>query len=224
MIYARPGQTVAAWGAELDQLAAEGLGHVSLYQLTIERGTPFFGLHAKGGFTLPDEDAAADLYRVTGDALAVHGLTAYEVSNYARHGEECRHNLIYWHYRDYVGIGPGAHGRVPRSDGSVATVNARRPGDWLATVEAKGSGRVEATPLDAATRLAEMTMMGLRLAEGISEQDVRRVGGVGFASAFDSNRIARLVAGGFITRNGDRLRATDEGRLCLDAVLAELLA
>jgi oxygen-independent coproporphyrinogen-3 oxidase len=225
MIYARPGQDVAAWRAELRRLLARGLGHVSLYQLTIERGTPFFGLHNKGAFALPDDETAAALYEETGTVLAAEGLAPYEVSNYARPGEECRHNLIYWRYGDYLGIGPGAHGRVPDAAGSpAATVNARRPADWLERVEASGTGLVEETPLDPRTRLEEMVMMGLRLTDGFGEDDVARVGGGSIDRVFDPARLARLAAGGFIAREGTRLRVTGEGRLRLNAVVAELLA
>jgi oxygen-independent coproporphyrinogen-3 oxidase len=225
MIYARPGQNVAAWRVELRRLLAQGLGHVSLYQLTIERGTPFFGLHNRGAFTLPDDETAAALYEETGAVLAAEGLAPYEVSNYARPGEECRHNLIYWRYGDYLGIGPGAHGRIPDAAGRpAATVNARRPADWLERVEASGTGLAEETPLDARARLEEMVMMGLRLAEGIDEAAVARVGAGGIDRAFDPERLSRLVAGGFLAREGPRLHATGEGRLRLNAVVAELLA
>ena len=223
MIYARPGQTAASWAAELGRLLAEGLGHLSLYQLTIERGTPFFGLHRKGAFALPGEDEAAALYEVSGHMLDGSGLRAYEVSNYARPGEECRHNLLYWRAGAYGGIGPGAHGRVPEGETMMATANLRRPADWLAAVEAGGSGRAEAVALGPRERLAELAMMGLRLADGIAEDDVRRVSGAGLAGAFDGRRLARLAEGGFVELAGGRLRATPAGRLRLDAVVAELL-
>jgi oxygen-independent coproporphyrinogen-3 oxidase len=225
MIYARPGQNVAAWRAELRRLTGQGLGHVSLYQLTIERGTPFFGLYNKGAFALPDDETAAALYEETGAVLAAEGLAPYEVSNYARPGEECRHNLIYWRYGDYLGIGPGAHGRIPDAAGRpAATVNARRPADWLERVEASGTGLTEETPLDPRTRLEEMVMMGLRLADGFGEDDIARIGAGSIDRAFDPARLARLAAGGFIAREGTRLRVTGEGRMRLDAVVAELLA
>jgi len=225
MIYARPGQDVARWRAELDQLLAFALGHVSLYQLTIERGTPFFGLHNKGAFALPDEDTAAALYDATGATLAEHGLAAYEISNYARHGTECRHNLIYWRYFDYAGIGPGAHGRLTLADGTgYATVAPRRPDDWLAMAEGTGARATEVSPLSPRTRLEELVMMGLRLNDGISDEDLARINAGDIDNAFNPQRLARLVAGGFVIRDGARLRASDEGRLRLDAVLAELLA
>jgi oxygen-independent coproporphyrinogen-3 oxidase len=225
MIYARPGQDTVEWRAELRRLTGQGLGHVSLYQLTIERGTPFFGLYNKGAFALPDDETAAALYEETGAVLAAEGLAPYEVSNYARPGEECRHNLIYWRYGDYLGIGPGAHGRIPDAAGRpAATVNARRPADWLERVEASGTGLTEETPLDPRTRLEEMVMMGLRLADGFGEDDIARIGAGSIDRAFDPARLARLAAGGFIAREGTRLRVTGEGRMRLDTVVAELLA
>lgn len=225
MIYARPHQTVAQWRRELEQLLAYELDHVSLYQLTIERGTPFFGLHAKGAFALPDEDTAANLFETTGAVLAARGMEAYEISNYARPGQECRHNLIYWRYFDYAGIGPGAHGRLTLSDGSkCATVAPRRPEDWLAMAEGTGARRIEVATLAPRTQLEELVMMGLRLSTGIGNDDLARIHAGDIATAFNPVRLARLIDGGFLSRDAGRLRALPEGRLRLDAVLAELLA
>ncbi len=225
MIYTRPNQTVAQWRRELEQLLAYDLDHVSLYQLTIERGTPFFGLHAKGAFALPDEDTAVDLFETTGAVLAARGIEAYEISNYARPGQECRHNLIYWRYFDYAGIGPGAHGRLTLGDGSkCATVAPRRPDDWLGMAEGTGTRRVEVTALAPRTCLEELVMMGLRLSTGIGSDDLARIGAGNIDTAFNPVRLARLIDGGFLSRDAGRLRALAEGRLRLDAVLAELLA
>ena len=213
MIYARPEQTVAAWRSELARLLELGLGHLSLYELTIERGTPFFGLHNKGTFELPDEDTAAELYEMTGEMLTHAGLFAYEVSNYARPGEECRHNLIYWRGQDYLGIGPGAHGRLPREDGGrSATANLRRPDDWLAQVELAGHGIGEDNVLSPPEIGEERVMMGLRLAEGIAEDIIP-----------NKARLPRLIAGGFLECINGRIRTTAEGRLRLNAVIADLL-
>jgi putative oxygen-independent coproporphyrinogen III oxidase len=213
IIYARPGQDAAAWQRELSRLLELGLGHLSLYQLTIERGTPFFGLHNKGAFELPDEDMAAELYETTGEMLARAGLFAYEVSNYARPGEECRHNLIYWRGQDYLGIGPGAHGRLPGKDGGrSATANLRRPDDWLAQVEKTGHGIGEDNALSRAEIIEERVMMGLRLAEGIAADIIP-----------DKARLPRLIAGGFLEQADGRIRSTAEGRLRLNAVIADLL-
>ena len=225
MIYARPGQTVAEWRRELDQLLSRALDHVSLYQLTIERGTPFFGLHAKGAFDLPDEDTATELFEVTNYTLAAQGIEAYEISNYARPGQECRHNLIYWRYFDYAGIGPGAHGRLTLGDGTAcATVAPRRPDDWLAMAEGTGTRRIEVATLSPRTRLEELVMMGLRLSEGIGDDDLARIQAGDIDTAFNPVRLARLINGGFLAHDHGRLRALPEGRLRLDAVLAELLA
>lgn len=224
MIYARPDQTVAHWKTELKQLLDQGLDHLSLYQLTIERGTPFFGLHRKGAFELPDDDDAAKLYDATGDMLEAYGLKTYEISNYAKPGAECRHNLIYWRGLDYAGIGPGAHGRVPGPGGTYATVEARRPEDWLARIEDTGAGRSEETLLAPHQRFEELVMMGLRLTDGISEDDLASIDTGHFNDAFDPVRLERLINGGFVTLENGRLSASAAGRLRLNAVLAELLA
>ncbi len=233
MIYARPGQTVAAWQEELARLSGEGTGHLSLYQLTIERGTPFFAAHRRKEFTLPSDDDQARLYEATGEALARVGLTAYEVSNYARHGEQCRHNLVYWRYGDFLGIGPGAHGRLTLNDGkkgsahakasgACAVENIRAPGDWLEAVGKLGRGIKAEMPLSANMRAEEMVMMGLRLKEGISGDDFRTVTGADFDAHLDGQAMARLVDAGYLTTGGGRLTATEEGRLRLDSLIAAL--
>ena len=223
MIYARPGQTIAAWQEELARLMGEGLGHLSLYQLTIERGTPFFSAHRRGDFTLPGDDDQAGLYLATVEVLAGAGLAAYEVSNYARAREQCRHNLTYWRYGDFLGIGPGAHGRLNLRGAALATENLRAPADWLAAVGGCGRGLKGETPLTAAERAQEMVMMGLRLAEGIAAVDFRAVTGGGFADHLDGAAMERLSQAGFLSTERARLKATDEGRLRLDAVIASLL-
>ncbi len=224
MIYARPGHSVTAWRAELGALLQTGLGHLSLYQLTIERGTPFFAAHRRGDFTLPDEETQARLYEETGDLLARAGLTPYEISNYSRTGQECRHNVHVWRYGDFAGVGPGAHGRLTLGDGAVATENHRAPQDWLAAVEQTGQGLKARTPLSRAQRMEELVMMGLRLASGISAKDFKAVTGRDFADMLGRDRIHRLVAGGFLVDQCERLRATEDGRMRLDAVIRELLA
>ena len=223
MIYARPGQTIAAWQEELKRLMGEGLGHLSLYQLTIERGTPFFSAHRRGDFTLPSDDDQAWLYLATGEVLARAGLGAYEVSNYARVGEECRHNLTYWRYGDFLGIGPGAHGRLILREFALATENYRAPADWLKAVGECGRGVKAELPLTAMVRAQEMVIMGLRLEVGISALDFRAVTGGDFADYLDRAAMARLTQGGYLSRERGRLKATSEGRLRLDAVIASLL-
>jgi putative oxygen-independent coproporphyrinogen III oxidase len=223
LIYARPGQTVLAWRRELDEALVLADGHLSLYQLTIEPGTAFAGLARRGALAELDEDIAAVLYEITQDRLAAAGLPAYEISNHARPGSECRHNLAYWRYQDYLGVGPGAHGRLTRGGVKYATRQQRSPEAWLAAVEAAGTGLEEATPLDRETEIEEMLMMGLRLCEGIACDRIERAARQAVETMF-ARRLPTLIEGGFVTMGSGRLAATPAGRLRLTAVLAELLA
>ena len=223
LIYARPGQDRAAWGAELDQALALGADHLSLYQLTIEPGTRFEALHRQGGIALPDDDLAAELYRDTVDRCATHGLLPYEVSNLARPGSESRHNLAYWRYGDYAGIGPGAHGRVSLGDELRATRRHRAPEPWAERVERDGHGSTAEEVIDAPDRAREMLMMGLRLAEGIDAAWFAARTGVALDDALDAGTLRMAVEEGYLVRDGPRLRATLEGRLRLDALLAALV-
>ena len=167
LIYARPNQTPKAWEKELTEAIGHAADHLSLYQLTIEEGTPFHALHAAGKFAVPDGDHAAELYRVTQDVTAAHGLPAYEISNHARPGAESRHNLTYWRYGEYVGVGPGAHGRFVENGRRVVTVTERVPETWANLVEAKGHGVTGGELLSRSEEADEFLLMGLRLAEGI---------------------------------------------------------
>jgi putative oxygen-independent coproporphyrinogen III oxidase len=176
LIYARPGQTADDWRTELGEALELAGDHLSLYQLTIEPDTPFAALHAAGKLIVPDDDAARGLYDITGELTAARGLAAYEVSNYARSGSESRHNLLYWHYGEYAGIGPGAHGRIIVDGGRHATVTERNPEAWSARVESAGNGIVEMTDLSPAEQADEMLLMGLRLSEGI---DLERLASLG---------------------------------------------
>jgi len=225
LIYARPGQDEAALRAELTEAVALAGAHLSLYQLTIEPGTAFHTAHRLGQLETPGEDAAARLYEVANEVLEAAGLPAYEISNHARPGEASRHNLTYWRYGEYLGVGPGAHGRVRLAGGAKhATRQRRLPEAWLKAVEAAGHATEERTALDPRERLEEMLMMGLRLAEGVALAAVAEETGAGLAGQLDGARLARLIDGGFLTLDGERLRATRRGRLRLDAVLADLLA
>ncbi len=168
LIYARPGQSLAVWRSEIDEALTLAGEHLSLYQLTIEPGTAFATLARRGELALPEEDSTAVLFEMTQDRLAAAGLPAYEISNHARPGAECRHNLAYWRYEDYVGVGPGAHGRLTRAGAKFATRQYRLPEKWLAAAEAKGTGIEEIAPIDRETAVEEMLMMGLRLVEGVS--------------------------------------------------------
>ncbi len=223
LIYARPGQSLAAWRQELDEALALAGDHLSLYQLTIEPGTGFATLARRGDLVPPDEETAAALFEMTQDRLAAHGLPAYEVSNHARPGAECRHNLAYWRYQDYAGIGPGAHGRLTRAGVKYATRQRRAPESWLAAVEAAGTGLEETTPIDPGSALEEMLMMGLRLTEGVARQRLESLAGQTVESLF-ARTLPRLLEGGFLALDSDRLAATPAGRQRLNAVLAALLA
>jgi oxygen-independent coproporphyrinogen-3 oxidase len=222
LIYARPGQTLAAWRHELDEALLLAGDHLSFYQLTIEPGTAFAAAMAKGDLVPVDEEIAATLFEITQDRLAAQGLLAYEISNHARPGAECRHNLAYWRYQDYLGIGPGAHGRLTMGGVKQATRQHRMPERWLRGVEATGSGREEIAALDRDAVVAEMLMMGLRLAEGIPRSRLKEAAG-GEVETLFADALPRLVEGGFLSLDADRLAATATGRQRLNAVLAALL-
>lgn len=217
LITARPNQPLADWEAELARALALGTEHLSLYQLTVEPGTRFATEEREGRLTLPDGDSAADLFEATRAMTAAAGLPAYETSNHARPGAESRHNLTYWRYGDYVGVGPGAHGRR----GALATVRHKKPENWLAAVARNGHGLQVEDPLSPATRAVEALVMGLRLAEGV---DLARVAELaGGTAPIDAAAEARLARQGLVERTGLRLRVTDAGALLLDAILAELV-
>ena len=222
LIYARPGQSLAAWRQELEEALSLAGEHLSLYQLTLEPGTAFATLARRGELVLPDEELAAALYEMTQDRLAAHGLPAYEISNHARPGAECRHNLAYWRYQDYVGIGPGAHGRLSRDGVKYATRQTRLPERWLTAVESTGTGIEEMAAIDRDDAVEEMLMMGLRLTEGVDRGRLEHAADCDVEDWFGAN-LAPLVEGGFLTLDHERLAATAAGRQRLDAVLAALL-
>ncbi|GLR79253.1 coproporphyrinogen III oxidase [Azospirillum oryzae] len=224
LIYARPGQTVAAWQAELTRALDYAVGHLSVYQLTIEEGTAFYPLHARGDLVLPDENLAGDLYEATQNQLMAAGLPAYEISNHARPGEESRHNLTYWRYGDYVGIGPGAHGRLTLHGEKFATRAHRAPEIWLERVERDGHGAAAPDPIDRESRGTELLMMGLRLSEGVRLGRLVEETGRTLDDFVDPAALSRLIDGGFLTRDADRLVATSEGLQRLNAVLSAILA
>jgi putative oxygen-independent coproporphyrinogen III oxidase len=221
LIYARPNQTVAAWHQELARAIAQAGDHLSLYQLTIEQDTPFATLHAAGKLAIPGDDTARALYDATQDVCAAHGLPAYEISNHARPGAECRHNLVYWRYGEYAGVGPGAHGRLDIGGRRRATATEKNPETWLQRVETNGHGLVVDDTLTREEEADELLLMGLRLAEGI---DLARYAGRA-GRPLDADRIADLVRGGFVETTPDgRLRVTVAGFPVLDAVVADLAA
>ena len=219
LIYARPGQTADDWAAELKQAIGYAADHLSLYQLTIEEGTPFHALHAARKFAIPDNDLAADLYALTQQVTAAHGLPAYEISNHARPGAESRHNLTYWRYGEYVGVGPGAHGRFVEHGRRTVTIAERMPETWLNLVEAKGHGVTGGELLTRAEEADEFLLMGLRLAEGI---DLARYEGLS-GRGLSPSRLSVLQDEGLVAPVGNsRLRATASGMIVLDAVVADL--
>lgn len=221
LIYARPYQTVPDWSAELRRAISEAAEHLSLYQLTIEQGTPFFALHQRGRLQMPDDDLSRALYDATQEICEQAGLPAYEISNHARERAQSRHNLVYWRGDEYAGIGPGAHGRLEADGKRFATATEKKPEDWLAQVETKGHGLVIDEQLTGEERGDEYLLMGLRLREGISVARYRALSG----RTLDPARIASLQEQGAIEMVGeDRLRVTRQAVPLLDAVVADLAA
>ncbi len=222
LIYARPGQTDQNWRAELNQALTLAADHLSLYQLTIEDGTKFATLFARGAFSLPDDDTQARLYEATAEAAAKFGLAQYEISNYAKPGGESRHNLAYWRYADYAGIGPGAHGRLTLNGTKVATQKHRAPEPWADLVEAHGTGETISDPIDAPTQAREALLMGLRLAEGISGSFFEAQTGIPLREALEPDILAQALDAGYLTQTQTHLTATPEGAKRLDALLPAL--
>ena len=217
LIYARPDQSLAAWEAELARALAFGTEHLSLYQLTIEPGTRFATDAAAGRLVIPDGDTAADLFEATRAITAAAGIPAYEISNHARPGAQSRHNLTYWRYGDYAGIGPGAHGRRD----ALATFRRRKPENWLAALARNGHGLESEEPLTPATRASEALLMGLRLDEGVDLARIAALTGVAIGELVDDRQIAALP--GLIERSGDHLRVTEAGMILLDAILPRVV-
>ncbi len=220
LIYALPGQTAEQWQAELARALAFGTGHLSLYQLTIEPGTKFATMVRQHDFTPLDEDASADLFTLTRSMTAAAGLPAYEISNHARPGEESRHNLTYWRYHDYAGIGPGAHGR---RDG-MATVRHKKPENWLAAVADKGNGLSEERALSASEQVSEALLMGLRLREGVDLGQLATRFGFGAADLVNAAKAEFYTGKGLIWQDRGLIGVTDAGMPLLDGLLGELVA
>jgi len=218
LIYARPGQTVAQWREELSRALSYQQGHMSLYQLTIEDGTAYFELHARGSLIVPRDDLAADLYDLTQELTETAGLPAYEVSNHAAAGQESRHNLLYWRYGEYAGVGPGAHSRVAAGENRRAIAIERHPETWRHMVETQGHGIREDQIVAPADQAGEYLLMGLRIGEGIDLDRYEALAG----APLDSGKIAGLKSMGLIKREGARLWATADGRKLLNAVITVL--
>jgi oxygen-independent coproporphyrinogen-3 oxidase len=219
MIYTRPGQTTEAWRIELAEALDLAGGHLSLYQLTIEDGTPFAALHAAGKLVPPDDEIAGDMFALTQDMTAQAGLPAYEISNHARPGEQSRHNLLYWRYGEYVGIGAGAHGRLICDDERHATTNFRQPERWLSNVELMGRGVETVEPLTAREMSDEALLMGLRLTDGLDLGRLARFGG----GLPRQSVLSELQSQGLLEPAGPgRIRASSSGRFLLNGIILKL--
>jgi oxygen-independent coproporphyrinogen-3 oxidase len=219
LIYARPGQSLDSWRAELNRAIAMAADHLSLYQLTIEPGTAFHPMALRGDFVMPDDDHAAALFDMTQEITEAAGLPAYEISNHARPGAECRHNLLYWQGDDFLGIGPGAHGRLTDGEGRTTTHRRHRaPEIWRGLVTERGEGTADAGSLDPEDRVTELVMMGLRLTQGLSLAKFP-----GLEAALDPAGLAEMIAEGFLEKRDGFLRATPKGRLLLNGVIERLL-
>ena len=223
LIYARQDQQLADWTGELQMALDLGLDHMSLYQLTIEPGTGFHSRARRGDILTADDSLAADMYAETNRLMRAAGLPAYEISNHARPGSECRHNMIYWQAEDWIGIGPGAHGRISNGTNRTGTATRRSPAGWLDAVDADGHGvetLIEDGPGDA---VAERLMMGLRLSDGIDIPALESAYGER-SKLIDMAAYDQLVAAGLLTADPDRLCVTEDGRLLLNRVIGALLA
>ncbi|MFV0298156.1 MAG: radical SAM family heme chaperone HemW [Hyphomicrobiaceae bacterium] len=221
LIYARPDMTEDIWEKELQQALALQAGHLSLYQLTIEDGTPFASLHRAGRLKVPDPDLADRLYAITQTMCEAHGLPAYEISNHATPGNESRHNLVYWRYGTYLGLGPGAHGRDLREDGRHATLNERNPERWLSRITETGSAVIEEHRLTRDEQADELLLMGLRLREGVNLARLAEVGNVKPSQA----AITRLVGLGMLqppAPDDARLMTTTQGSFVLNEIVRQL--
>ena len=219
LIYARPGQSLDSWRTELDRAISMAADHLSLYQLTIEPGTAFHPMALRGDFVMPDDDHAAALFDLTQEVTEAAGLPAYEISNHARPGAECRHNLLYWQGDDFLGIGPGAHGRLTDADGRTTTHRRHRaPEIWRGMVSEKGEGTADAGVLSEEDRVTELVMMGLRLTEGLSLAKFPQL-----EESLDAEGLAEMIEDGFLERRDSFLRATPKGRLLLNSLIEKIL-
>ncbi len=219
LIYARSRQSLKAWAEELKQALTFAPDHLSLYQLTIEQGTPFAALAARGALDLPDEDLAADMFAMTNDLCAAAGLHPYEISNYAKAGSECRHNLTYWRYGDYIGVGPGAHGRLTHEGERWATYCLPDPRSWAQAIERDGNALSSRTVLSEREQGEEMLLMGLRLSEGVDVERLEKISNL----ELRPGALAPFKDGGFVTLENKRLRATMKGRNVLNRLISEII-
>lgn len=223
LIYARPNQTLSAWEEELKKALEYAKDHISLYQLTIEENTAFYSMYHQGAFSLPQDNIAADLYMLTQDVTEAHGLPAYEISNHAKPGSESRHNLAYWRSGDYIGIGPGAHGRYMLDGIRHASENIKSPERWLERIEQSVNGVAVEIEIAKKEAVEETVMMGLRLSAGIIYNEWEEHTGIDVRSALDAGAIDKLCGLSLITSDNSHIKATREGRLLLNTVTKELL-
>jgi len=224
LIYARPKQSLSAWEDELKKALRLARGHMSLYQLTIEKGTPFYMRHGRGEFAIPDDVLGADFYHLTQDIMEEAGLPAYEVSNHAAEGQACRHNLIYWHYADYIGIGPGAHGRLSIEQGKVATRDHSAPDIWLKDVQASGTGTHPFENLSDRDQVMEKLMMGLRTCDGVLLSSLSDTTSPDYTYMIHQENLKRIIGQNWAVQEEGRLRLTREGMLRLNVILPYVLA
>ena len=220
LIYARQGQLISDWKAELLEASAMAVDHLSLYQLTIEAGTRFGDLYDRGKLKgLPDDSLAADMYDATQELTFLNNMPAYEISNHALNGAESRHNLIYWRYGDYVGVGPGAHGRITSKGNRIATVTTQNPEDWLRNVELKGTATSDDEIIKPRDQAAEYLMMSLRLTEGLDMNRFENLCG----TALDNQVIDKNIQNGLLKVNNNNLIATQRGKIILNTIIKDLL-
>ena len=224
LIYARPNQTLEQWEEELKRAADYARGHLSLYQLTIERNTPFYMRHSRGEFKIPDDVQGADFYQVTQDILEGAGLPAYEVSNHAAAGQECRHNLLYWHMADYIGVGAGAHGRFMNGAEKFASRDHSAPDVWLKRVQEQGHGAHPFEKLTAEDRFIEGLFMGLRLRDGISMVELEKRTGLSLSDVVDLQKLDTVINEGWVIKTDETLYLTREGLLRLNALIPFIVA
>jgi len=225
LIYARPEQTLEQWEHELRRALPYAKGHLSLYQLTIEQGTAFQHLYAKGKLLMPEDALSADFYQLTADILSEHNIYAYEISNYAQKGDECRHNMVYWQGKDYLGIGPGAHGRIHDLSGQAhATSTLKSPERWLSSVEKQGHGLEEFTPLSSEERAEELLLSGLRLTDGINLTSFNNLIGNDVYQTINNEQLTKLIDMGMVEVSHNHLRTTTQGTLLIDSILGKLLS
>jgi len=224
LIYAIPGQTLDEWQKEIIQALKLARGHISLYQLTIEKGTPFYRLYRNGDLKMPSNDLAASMYEWTNDHLQTQGYKRYEISNYAKIGDECVHNLCYWNYNEYIGIGPGAHSRLHQSDGVLAIMMTHKPEKWLESVTNNGHGIQSNNKLSKQEAVEEMIMMGTRLEEGIHEEDFFKMTGCKFTEIFNNKTLNHYIQQGLVIIHNGQLRFSNKGLMLHNYLLSRMLS